>query len=57
MTQAAKIVGAGAWSGLKAALKESADVFPPIRSAVGGFLGVIDIFEVSDLSLHFLTCH
>lgn len=49
--QAAKKVGEDAWTGLKATLelvKESSDVFPPLKSAVGGFLGVIGIFEVSN---------
>ena len=60
LTLVARKAGADAWSGLKVALqllKESSDVFPPVKSAVGEFLGVVDIFEVSDLSLHVLGCH
>ena len=54
LTLAAKKAGAEAWSGLKAALQlleKSSDAFPPLKSAVGGFLGVVDIFEVSDITL------
>lgn len=42
-----------AWSGLKAALQlleRSSDAFPPLKSAVAGFLGVVDIFEASNLT-------
>ena len=52
LAMAAKKAGADAWSGLKLALellKESSDVFPPVKSAVAGFLGVVDIFEVSEI--------
>ena len=52
LVQAARKAGADAWTGLKVALglvKESSDVFPPLKSAVAGFLGVVDIFEVSNL--------
>ena len=55
---AAKKAGAEAWSGLKVALRlleKGSDVFPPLKSAVGGFLGVVDIFEVCHLALHAST--
>lgn len=58
LTVAAKKAGADAWSGLRVALqllKESSDVFPPVKSAVAGFLGVVDIFEASNLVPHALT--
>lgn len=51
LTLAAKKAGADAWTGLKATLRlveKSSDVFPPLKSAVAGFLGVVDIFEVSN---------
>jgi hypothetical protein len=38
------------WEGSKTTLrlvKESADAFPPLKSTVGGLLGLIDLFEVS----------
>lgn len=52
LTVAAKKAGADAWSGLRVALQlleKSSDVFPPVKSAVAGFLGAVDIFEVRDL--------
>ena len=55
LTQAAKKAGAEAWIGLKATLnllERSSDAFPPLKSAVAGFLGVVDIFEASDLSMY-----
>ena len=53
LAPAAKKAGADAWIGLKAALRlleRSADALPPLKSAVGGFLGVVDIFEASHLT-------
>ena len=53
LAQMAKKAGADAWKGLKVALQlveKSSDVFPPLKSAVAGFLGVVDIFEASDVS-------
>lgn len=58
VSQAAKKVGADAWLGLKVGLElleKSSDVFPPLKSAVAGFLGVVDIFEVRYLSAHVPT--
>lgn len=55
ISQAARQVGAHAWSGLKVALQlleTSSDVFPPLKSAVAGFLGVVDIFEVRYINLY-----
>ena len=55
LSQATKKAGADAWSGLKTALQlleKTSDVFPPVKSAVGGFLGVVDMFEVSALTSH-----
>ena len=55
LSQATKKAGADAWSGLKTALQlleKTSDVFPPVKSAVGGFLGVVDMFEVSALISH-----
>ena len=52
LTQAAKNAGADAWTGLKVALQlleRSSDAFPPLKSAVAGFLGVVDVFEASSL--------
>ncbi|KAG6855652.1 hypothetical protein H0H87_012561, partial [Tephrocybe sp. NHM501043] len=49
---------AAAKSGLEATLcllSNSADVFPPLKSAVGGILGLIDLFKVTDLSPLMLT--
>lgn len=49
---ATKQAGADAWLMLKDALRlleMSSDVFPPLKSAVAGFLGVVDIFEESYL--------
>lgn len=43
-------VGSVAWSGLEAALRvleKSADVFPPLKLAVGGFVDCLDIIQVS----------
>ena len=54
LTLAAKKAGKDAWSGLKVALellKESSDAFPPVKSAVAGFLGVVSIFEASSFAL------
>ena len=54
---AAKRAGAEAWSGLKGTLRlleRSSDAFPPLKSAVAGFLGVVDIFEVSNLTSYVL---
>jgi hypothetical protein len=41
------------WEGSKTTLrlvKESADAFPPLKSTVGGLLGLIELFEVSLLT-------
>lgn len=60
LTQAAKKAGADAWTGLRATLRlveKSSDVFPPLKSAVAGFLGVVDIFEVSDLDRCVRPCY
>lgn len=47
-----KKAGADAWTGLKIALQLlSSDVLPPVKSAVNGFLGVLDVFEASNLIL------
>ena len=38
-----------AWKGLETALRlleKSADAFPPLKSAVGGLLACLDLFEV-----------
>ena len=54
----AKKAGEAAWSGLKVTLRsleKSSDVFPPLKAAVGGFLGVVDIFEVCGLTSHGLV--
>lgn len=50
MTHTAKNAGAAAWSALKAALRlaENSNVFPPLKAAIAEFLGVVDIFEVSE---------
>lgn len=59
LTAAVKKAGADAWSGLKVALQlleTSAGVFPPVKSAVAEFLGVVDIFEVSILIVCVLHC-
>jgi hypothetical protein len=32
-------------------LKESSDVFPPLKSAVGGFLDCLDIMQVGSYAL------
>jgi hypothetical protein len=45
-----KEAGNTAWNGLEAALRvleTSADVFPPLKSAVGGFVSCLDIVEAS----------
>ena len=58
--QVAKKVGEEAWIGLKATLKlleRSSDAFPPLKSAVAGFLGVVDIFEVSCYASYTLERH
>ena len=50
--QAAKKAGADAWKGLETTLRlldKGSDAFPPLKSAVAGFLGVVDLFEVSYL--------
>jgi hypothetical protein len=47
----ADLAGAG-FQGLKTTLRlieRTSDVFPPLKSAVAGLLGVIDIVEVCDL--------
>lgn len=57
--QTAKKVGVDAWSGLKVGLKLleiSSDVFPPLKSAVAGFLGVVYIFQVYSPHLHVPAC-
>jgi hypothetical protein len=41
-----------AWTGLESglrALRESLDLFPPLKSAVGGLLECIDIFQASTI--------
>ena len=56
--QVAGKVGEEAWIGLKATLKlleRSSDAFPPLKSAVAGFLGVVDIFEASNLAIYVLA--
>ncbi len=56
-----KEVASVAWEGVKTALillKESSDWFPPLKSAIGGFLALIDAIEVSEttfLSSNHLT--
>jgi len=56
-----KEVASVAWEGIKTALvllKESSDWFPPLKSAIGGFLALIDATEVSEttfLSSNHLT--
>jgi hypothetical protein len=45
----AKEVGSVAWAGLGTALrvmKESSEVFPPLKSAVSGLLACLDVFQV-----------
>ena len=52
LTQAAKNAGADTWTGLKVALQlleRSSDAFPPLKSAVAGFLDVVEVFEASNL--------
>jgi hypothetical protein len=48
--QAAKEIGSVTWAGLETALrvlKESSDVFPPLKSAVSGLLVCLDVFQVN----------
>jgi hypothetical protein len=48
--QNAKDITKEAWAGLEAALRLveiSSDVFPPLKAAIGGVLGCLDIFRVS----------
>lgn len=55
LSLAAQKLGKDAWAGLKLSLQlleKSSDVFPPVKSAVAGFLGVVDIFEVRHSSLY-----
>ena len=43
-----------AWEGVKTALvllKESSDWFPPLKSATGGLLALVDATEVSETNL------
>jgi hypothetical protein len=50
--QNAKEVGSVAWTGLETALrvlKESSDVFPPLKSAVSGLLACLDILQVGNM--------
>jgi len=42
-----------AWEGVKTALvllKESSGWFPPLKSAIGGFLALVDATEVSEMN-------
>ena len=51
-------VGEDVWTGLKGALQlleRSSDAFPPLKSAVAGFLGVVNVFEASDFALHAMS--
>jgi len=44
------------WNGLQTALgvlKESSDVFPPLKSAVGGLVACLNVVQVSDCRLFF----
>lgn len=55
LSQGAKGTGGGCWIGLKATLQlleRNSDAFPRLKSAVAGFLGVVDIFEVGFLVSH-----
>jgi hypothetical protein len=47
--ETAKDIGSVAWAGLGTALrvlKESSDAFPPLKSAVSGFLACLDVLQV-----------
>jgi hypothetical protein len=49
--QTAKGGGIAAWTGLEnvlRALKEGSDVFPPLKTAVSGFLECLDVLKVGD---------
>ena len=46
-----------AWEGTKTILRlvrDSADVFPPLKSTAGGLIGLIDLIEVHPLSISLL---
>ena len=48
-----------AWHGLQTALRvleKSADVFPPLKSVVGGLVACLDIVQVSQSQLYGLLC-
>lgn len=50
LARATKRAGTDAWSGFKTALQllnQSSDVFPPLKSAITGFQGAVDVFEAS----------
>jgi len=55
-----KEVASIAWEGVKTALvllKESSDWFPPLKSATGGFLALVDATEVSGTNLILSSNH
>ena len=48
------------WNGMRVllgVLKETSDVFPPLKAAVGGLLALLDLYEVRIRTLFYLRVH